>query len=82
MSTRTVQTARFKRAMTIAKEIGLTNDQRHQLAQMIPTTDQYFDGSWKQLDEAQLSDLIWMLDGFIYIRHLASLRPPTVTERV
>ena len=79
MKTKTVQSARFKRAMTLAKEIGLTNEERHELAQMIPTTDLDFDGSWKQLNQTQLDELISMLSGYTYIRYLALMRPPEVT---
>jgi hypothetical protein len=68
----------FKRAMTVAKEIGLTTDERHELAQMIPTTDRDFDGSWRRLDESQMKELISMLEGYIYIRYLALIRPPAL----
>ena len=66
----------FRKAMALATEIGLTNDERHELAQIIPTTDADFDASWKSLNEDQLQELVAMLCGYIYIRYLGLMRPP------
>ena len=76
MNTPVKSSARFKRAMIVAREIGLTKDERHELAQLIPTTDRDFDGSWKRLTEDELEELISLMEGYIYIRYLALMRPP------
>lgn len=60
----------FLRAMAFADDIGLDDDKRHALAQMIPGVDKDGDGSWKNLNGKQLHDLNCMLDGFIWITYL------------
>ena len=64
---------KFTRAMAFAKEIGLSDDMRYELARMIPGVDKDDGGSWKKLDGKQLHDLNCMLDGYVWITHLKSL---------
>jgi hypothetical protein len=56
--------------MALAKELGMTDDMRYSLAQMIPGVDKDDGGSWKVLTDKQLHDLLCMLEGFIYLTHL------------
>lgn len=61
---------RYRKAMVLKEEIGLTNAERYSLAQMLPGTPADFDGSWKDLDADQLHDLITMMEGWVWITHL------------
>jgi len=70
--------SRYKRAMVLKEEIGLTNEERYDLARLIPGVDKDDGGSWKDLNEKQLHDLITMLEGFIFISYLKSQRPGLV----
>lgn len=69
---------RFLKAMALKSQIGLTDDERHSLAQMLPGVDKDSGGSWKELNPKQLHDLICMLDGYLLIRELISQRPPVI----
>jgi hypothetical protein len=65
--------SRYRRAMVLKDSIGLKDEQRYELAQLIPGVDKDDGGSWKELDERQLHDLITMLEGYVYITFLKSL---------
>jgi hypothetical protein len=63
---------RFKKAMLYVKSPGvdLNRQSRYDLAKMIPGVDSDGEGSWKDLTTSQLDDLLNMLEGFIFIKHL------------
>lgn len=61
---------RFKKAMVLKESLDLTDEERYSLAQMLPATSSEFTGSWKELDQDQLHDLITMMEGYIWITHL------------
>jgi hypothetical protein len=65
---------RFLKAMALKSEIGLSDDERHSLAQMIPGVDKDDGGSWKELNPKQLSILINMLEGYLLISELLQQR--------
>jgi hypothetical protein len=64
------RTNRYRKAMALKEELGLTDDERHELAQMLPRVDKDDGGSWKELDSDQLHDLITMMEGYIFITHM------------
>lgn len=55
-----------KRAHVLAQELGLTQEERYELAKMVIGVDPD-NPSWKELDDRQFSDLVSMLEGFIFI---------------
>lgn len=61
---------RYYKAMALKEQLGLTDDERHSLAQMLPRVDREDGGSWKELDSDQLHDLITMMEGYIWITHM------------
>lgn len=61
------QSPRAKKAMTMAKEMGLTDEERYELCRMLPGVDPDTGGSWKDLSEEQLHDLLCYLEGFLFI---------------
>lgn len=61
---------RYRKAMVLKEELGLTDDERHELAQLLPGVDKDDGGSWKDLNPKQLHDLITMMEGFIYISYM------------
>ena len=65
---------RFLKAMALKTEIGLSDDERYSLAQMIPGVDKDSGGSWKALNPKQLSILINMLEGYGFISALMNQR--------
>lgn len=65
---------RFKKAMALKEQLGLTPDERHSLAQILPGVDKDDGGSWKDLDPKQLHDLITMMEGYVYITYLLMQR--------
>lgn len=65
-----IREKRFKKAMALKEDLGLTDEERYSLAQMLPATSSEFTGSWKELDQDQLHDLITMMEGYIWITHL------------
>ena len=66
------QSQRIKRAHVYAMELGLTDEQRYDIARMLPGVDPDGDGSWKNLTPEQEHDLLTMFEGFIWITHLRS----------
>lgn len=64
---------RLRKAFATATDIGLTKDQRHDLAQLLIGVDKDDGGSWKDLDPKQLHDLITMMEGYIMITYLKTL---------
>jgi hypothetical protein len=67
---------RLRKAFSMATDIGLNDDERYELAQMLPSVDKDSKGSWKNLDPKQLHDLITMMEGFAYIGHILDSRLP------
>ena len=61
---------RYRKAMALKEDLGLTKEERYSLAQMIPGVDKDYGGAWKELDTDQLHDLITMMEGFIWITHM------------
>ena len=58
--------AQFLRAMAVAKELGMSKEDRYSFAEMCPSFDRdKMTGSWKELESEQLTELILMLEGFI-----------------
>ena len=69
-----VRSNRYRKAMVLKEELGLSNDERHELALMLPRVDKDDGGSWKELDEDQLHDLITMMEGYIWITYMLMQR--------
>ena len=69
-----VRSNRYRKAMVLKEELGLSNEERHELALMLPRVDKDDGGSWKELDEDQLHDLITMMEGYIWISYMMMQR--------
>lgn len=69
-----VRSNRYRKAMVLKEELGMTNEERHELALMLPRVDKDDGGSWKELDEDQLHDLITMMEGYIWISYMMMQR--------
>lgn len=69
-----IRTRRFRKAMALKEEIGLNDDERHELAQLLIGVDKDDGGSWKDLNPKQLHDLICFMEGWSYINFLFSQR--------
>lgn len=69
-----VRSNRYRKAMVLKEELGLSNDERHELALMLPRVDKDGNGSWKDLDDDQLHDLITMMEGYIWISYMMMQR--------
>ena len=65
---------RYPKAMVLKDELGLSNEERYALAQLLPGVDKDDGGSWKELNPKQLHDLITMMEGFIYLTFLMEQR--------
>ena len=65
------QSLRRRKLFLVAKEIGLTRDERIELAQYLLRRDIT---SWKQLDEEQVLRLLDAIEGYSLIRQLEQLR--------
>lgn len=66
----------LRRAYAIARSLSLTDDERHQLAMMIPSLHGAQDGvSWASLDPDELYHLCIMLEGAQRVLELYRLRP-------
>jgi len=68
------RTNRYRKAMVLKEELGLTTEERHELALMLPRVDKDDGGSWKDLDNDQLHDLITMMEGYIWITYMMMQR--------
>lgn len=64
--------ARRRKLMMLAKEMGLTRDERIELSQMILRRDIT---SWKQLDDDQVIRMLDALEGHLLITALLLQRP-------
>ena len=72
--------AQFYRAMAVAKELGMSQEDRYAMAEMCPSFDRdRMTGSWKELESEQLTELILMLEGFMLMMHLM-LQNGTLTD--
>lgn len=69
-----IRIRRFHKAMAMKDEIGLTTEERHSLAQMIPGVDKDDGGSWKDLNPKQLGILLNYMDGYGYITEILAQR--------
>ena len=65
---------RYRKAMALKESLGFTTEERHELALMLPRVDKDDGGSWKDLDEDQLHDLITMMEGYIWITYMMMQR--------
>jgi hypothetical protein len=65
---------RYRKAMALKEQLGLSDDERYELARMLPTVDKDDGGSWKDLDGDQLHDLITMMEGYIWISYMIMMR--------
>lgn len=65
---------RLRKAFATATDIGLTRPERHELAQMLSTVDKDSGGSWQQLNPIQLHELINLMEGYIYVKHILDSR--------
>ena len=65
--------ARRRKLFALAGEIGLTRDERLEIACYLLRRDIT---SWKQLDDEQRSRLLDALEGYQLVEVLLSLRPP------
>jgi hypothetical protein len=65
-----LQERQFRKAMALKDQIGLSREERYSLAQMLHNVSRDFDGSWQDLDSAQLHELITMMEGWVWITHL------------
>ena len=65
---------RFRKAMALKDQIGLSREERYSLAQMLHNVSSEFDGSWQDLDAAQLHELITMMEGYALITFILSER--------
>lgn len=65
---------RFRKAMAVKDDLKLSKDERYQLARWLPTVDDSFDGSWKELTSQELHDIITMMEGFLLINHMFTNR--------
>lgn len=75
-----IRQRRFKKAMALKEELGLTKEERHELAQLLPGVDKDDGGSWKDLNPKQLHDLITMMEGFVYLTHIFQNRLDRAVE--
>ena len=66
--------ARRRKAYMLAKEIGLSREDRVDLASMLLRRSV---ASWKELDEAQIIRLLDALEGSQLIGHLIETRSPS-----
>lgn len=69
--------ARRKKMFVLAREIGLTRDERLALAEILLRRDIQ---SWKDLDDDQVVRCLDALEGFQLIEALLSQRPPITPE--
>jgi len=69
-----IRSSRYKKAMALKESLRLTKEERYSLAQMLPTVDKDFGGSWKDLDQDQLHDLITMMEEYIWITYMMMQR--------
>lgn len=65
---------RYSKAMVLKAEIGMSDEERHELARMIPGVDKDDGGSWKELNPKQLNTLLDYLSGYQYIDTLIQQR--------
>lgn len=65
---------RLLKAFAVATEIGLDDDERHELALMIPGVDKDGSGSWKDLNPRELHDLITKMEGYLEVKFLLDNR--------
>jgi hypothetical protein len=72
------QSEREKRAHAWARSLGFTDEERHELARMLPTIEEHHDGSWKLLTEEQFHDMLTMFEGFVWITHMMQERDDQV----
>jgi hypothetical protein len=67
------QSPQLRKLFLLASEIGLTHDERMDLACYLLRRDIT---SWKQLDNAQILRLLDALEGWHLIEELCAQRPP------
>ena len=62
----------YHKAMALKEHLQLDDDERYELAMLLPSVEDDFDGSWRSLDSDQLHDLITMMEGYVFINFLYS----------
>ena len=68
---------RRRKLYMLAKQIGLSDDERHALAEYLLRRDIT---SWKQLDDAQVCRLLDAIEGWHLISELEAQRTPAPPE--
>lgn len=69
------QSDEFRKLMLLARsEIGLTDDERHELGEYLLRRDLR---SWSELEPHQVNRLLDACEGYLLIDALKRLRPPT-----
>lgn len=76
MATEQALVARRKKMFVLAREIGLTRDERLALSEILLRRDIQ---SWKDLDDDQVVRVLDALEGWQLIDALLSQRPPVAT---
>lgn len=71
-----ITSTRYRKAMALKEELGLTKEERYSLAQMLPSVDKEDGGSWRDLDQDQLHDIITMMEGYVWITYMMMQRTP------
>ena len=67
-------TSRYRKAMALKESLRLSQEERYSLAQMLPSVDKDYGGSWRELNEEQLHDLITMMEGYVWISYMMMQR--------
>ena len=67
------QTAQYRKLMIRVRDIGLTDDERYELASYLLRRDIT---TWKTLDNEQVLRLLDALEGFELVVELLAQRPP------
>ena len=67
--------AAYRRLWALAHQIGLADDERHELTDIVLRKD---DTSWRNLTAIECRNLSFALDGYLRVRELLQLRiaPP------
>lgn len=68
---------RRRKAHALAKQLGLSRDDRIELARVLLWRDIE---SWKQLDDAQVMRLLDAMDGYVYLTYLKTGATPPLPQ--
>jgi hypothetical protein len=67
--------ARLAKAFVLAREVGLTRDDRIELARVVTGRDEI--GSWSHLSESEVEKVLDSLAGFVFVSWLLCERSKT-----